>query len=522
MSTPNGPTNREPRRAVAVIGTLMPHLAAERHHIYRNATALALLAALLAAAFGSLSIALVLAAVALPAVVLTYIHDHHLWRDEPITVIAVTFALSLALGVGVGLLQTYLTPGITVAAGFYGLPPVSRILELGVLVPAVTFAAVLVAPLLVTTREAFRHPLDVVVTSALSGAALSLGLSVVIQHGAFTHLQATAGDPTRVAFIALTLGFLQPVILASAAVVAVLGLRSAGVNPAAGVIEGLLLLVAYGLAVTLLAPHGSRGLVLTALAAFVLAGAGLLAARAALHTAADAAPDIDHVEHRLHGAVVAAIIAVVVIVAAGITAAVVFRGPSTPPKPPHPTGLVPTTHTAAATHPGIVSGNVVLASTGKPLAAGGVTVNFINGVTLTVAPGWTVYKAWDTGVWAHNSDNTVLIEITTGHSHAPDINQELVWETNDAIRTNGLTNVVQDLSDEGVQTVQGKNFNEQLFAGYSANYQGDQGTIQVCGVWMDLFNLSTQQNAFIDLRAADPDTLRTAVPDAKSMIASIL
>jgi hypothetical protein len=43
---------------VAVLGTLMPHLAAERHHIYRNATALALLAALLVAALGSLSIAL--------------------------------------------------------------------------------------------------------------------------------------------------------------------------------------------------------------------------------------------------------------------------------------------------------------------------------------------------------------------------------------------------------------------------------------------------------------------------------
>ncbi|MBV8180142.1 MAG: zinc ribbon domain-containing protein, partial [Mycobacterium sp.] len=39
----------------------MPHMAAGRHHVYRNVTALTLLAALLAAAFGSLSIALVLA-----------------------------------------------------------------------------------------------------------------------------------------------------------------------------------------------------------------------------------------------------------------------------------------------------------------------------------------------------------------------------------------------------------------------------------------------------------------------------
>ena len=256
MVNPSSPAPDGSRRAVAVVGTLMPHLAAERHHIYRSVTALALLAALIAAAFGSLSIALVLAAVALPAVVLTYIHDHNLWHDEPLTVIAVTFALSLVLGVGVGFLQTYFTPGIALAAGHYRLPPMSRILELGVLVPVVAFVAVLVAPLLVTARAAFRHPMDVVVTCALSGAALSLGLSVVVQHGAFTHLQATAGDPASVAFIALTLGFLQPMMLATAAAVAVLGLRSAGVNPAVGVIEGLVLVVLYELATTLLVPYG--------------------------------------------------------------------------------------------------------------------------------------------------------------------------------------------------------------------------------------------------------------------------
>jgi hypothetical protein len=521
MSTPNDSTNREPRRAVAVVGTLMPHLAAERHHIYRNATALALLAALLAAAFGSLPIALVLAAVALPAVVLTYIHDHHLWRDEPITVIGVTFALSLALGVGVGFVHTYFTPGLTVSAGSYGLPPVSHIVQLGLVVPTVAFVALLVAPLLVTTREAFRHPLDVVVTSALSGAALSLGLSVVVQHGAFTHLQATAGEPTRVAFIALTLGFLQPVILATAAAVAVLGLRSAGVNPAAGVIEGLLLLVVYELAVTLLAPFGSRGLVLTALAAFALAGAGLLVTRAALHTAVDAAPEIDGVEHRLHGAVVAAVIGVVVILAAGVAAAVVFHGPSTPPKPPHPSGLVPTTHQAAAVHPSSVFGGVVLASTTTPLADG-VTVNFLGGVTLAVAPGWTISKSWNTGVWVQNSDNSAQMEITVGHAHAPDINGELAWHINDEINLGGLTNVVQAPSDDGVKAVQGKNFTQELFTGFSATHQTDQGTHQICGVWLVLFNVSTQQNAFFDLRAANTDALATAESAAKSMIASVL
>jgi hypothetical protein len=499
MDSPNRRMTHEPRRAVAVVGTLMPHLAAERHHIYRGVTALALLAALIAAAFGSLSIALVLAAVALPAVVLTYIHDHNLWRDEPLTVIAVTFALSLVLGVGVGFLQTYFTPGIALAAGHYRLPPVSRILELGVLVPMVAFVAVLVAPLLVTARAAFGHPMDVLVTCALSGAALSLGLSLVVQHGAFTHLQATAGDPASVAFIVLTLGFLQPVILATAAAVAVLGLRSAGVNPAVGVIEGVVVLVLYELATTLLAPYGFRGIVLTTFAAFVLAGAGLLATRTALHTAVDAAPDVGPVEHRLHGAVVTAIIAVVVILAAGVTAAVVFSGPSTQPKPPRTGpggGVVPTPH-----------------------ALVGGTIKFPDGVTLTVAPGWTIVQSSQTWVLLANSDNSALMEADFGKPPMPDITTEAGFMAGQATFS-GLTNVVEE--PQGVQTVQGNNFTQSLQVNYTANRETNQGTMQLYGIWVTLFNASTQIAGFIDFRAISPDAFQAALPDAKSMLASML
>src|SRR3984885_11175207 len=297
MVSPSSPTPEGSRRPVAVLGTLLPHLHPERHHVYRDVTALALLAALIAAGFGSLPVALVLTAVALPAAVLVYIHDHRLWHDEPITLIVVAFGLSLLLGVGVGLLETHFIKLVGSGSPGYHLPPVPRILKLGVLVPVAAFVAVVIAPLLVSARPAFRHPLDVVVACSLSGAALSLGLSVVVQHGAFTHVQATAGDPAHVAFISLTLGYLQPIVLATAATVGVLGLRRLGVSPVLGVIEGLVLVVAYELATTLLQPYGTRGIVLTALAAFLLAGAGLVAARNALHAAVLAgtgagAPDV--------------------------------------------------------------------------------------------------------------------------------------------------------------------------------------------------------------------------------------
>ena len=528
MDSSNRLRTHEPRRAVAVVGTLLPHLAHERHHIYRNATALALLAALLAAAFGSLSIALVLAAAALPAVVLTYIHDHNLWRDEPITVIVVTFALSLGLGVGVGFLQRFFTPGIALAARGYRLPPVERILELGVLLPVVAFVAVLIAPLLVTARPAFRHPMDVVVTCALSGAALSLGLSVVVQHGAFTHLQATAGDPARVAFIALTLGFVQPVILATAAAVAVLGLRSAAVNPAVGLSEGAVLLVLYELATTLLAPYGSRGIVLTMFAGVVLAGAGLLATRGALHTAVDTAPEVGPVEHRLHGAVVAALIAVVVIIAAGITAAVVFSGKSTSPKPPHTGGVVPTTHALASAHPaterggGNPLGGVVLASTTTSLAAGGASsVNLGNGVTLTVASGWTVNDQGQSEAALINGQGVVFAAAVVANAGTTNIGQAQAQAINGFIKGAGLTNVQQE-QDGQMKAVQGNNFTQMLLSDFTGDIQTNQGTQQVYGLWMTLLKPSTQLFGFINLTAPSEAALNAALPDAKSMIASML
>src|ERR1700744_6612921 len=120
----------------------MPHMHPGRHHVYRDVVALALLAALIAAGLGSLSVALVLAAVALPAAVLVYIHDHRLWHDEPITLIVVAFGLSLLLGVGVGLLETHFIPFVVSGATGYHLPPVDQILELGGRVPGGPFVAV--------------------------------------------------------------------------------------------------------------------------------------------------------------------------------------------------------------------------------------------------------------------------------------------------------------------------------------------------------------------------------------------
>jgi hypothetical protein len=537
MVNPNGPTPQRPRRPVAVLGTLLPHLHPERHHVYRDVTALALLAALIAAAFGSLPVALVLTAVALPAAVLVYIHDHRLWHDEPITVIVVAFGLSLLLGVAVGLLETHFIHFVAVGSIRYQLPPVPRILELGLLIPVAAFVAVVIAPLLVSARPSFRHPLDVVVAGSLSGAALSLGLSVVVQHGAFTHVQVTAGDPAHVAFIALTLGFLQPIVLATAATVGVLGLRRLSGSPVLGVIEGLALVVAYELATTLLQPYGTRGIVLTALAAFLLAGAGLVAARNALHAAllADTGADAQGTEapavaHRLHAGLVTALVAAVVVIAAVVSVAVAMSGPSTRPAPPGEGGsgrIAP--HSAAAARsvlPGIGKfgqspwGRVALASTARLLAAGTVsTINLVDGINMTVAPGWTVVHQGDQSADLFNSYQSAALFVVVAGVDASDIGQESTSLINQSIQTAGLTNVHQRPAP--VQSLQGRNFQQLLEVDYTANIQTAQGTDQIYGGWVTLYNSKTGASGFFNLYADSRNAFEQALADAASMMVSM-
>lgn len=227
-------------------------------------------------------------------------------------------------------------------------------------------------------------------------------------------------------------------------------------------------------------------------------------------------------ERRRAVGVAAAVVAEVVIFAAAIAAAAVLRSPGTPPQSPQPGGMVTTTHAVAATAGGTVPGNLIFASTMTPLAEGGVIVHFLGGVTLTVAPGWTIFKSWDTGIWARNARNTASIEISAGRPHAPDVNGDMAWLINADTKALGYTNVVQSPDPAGAQTVRSKNFTQTLVVGYTADEQNNQGTSSWVGTWVDLFNISTQQGADINFRAPNLEDLQAASPDFKSMIGSML
>ncbi len=217
----------EPVRALALLSTLLPHISGRRHHLYRNAVLVALLVAFVAAGFGVLAIALIVPALALPAVVLVYLHDHHIWRSEPAVVVGAGFVLALVLGIVVGLLQRHWSESVILGTQIEQLPPGSQIFELGIVVPLLLFIAVVIGPLAITSRPNFRHPLDAVNMSSLAGAAASLGFSVIVQHGAFTDVNWDSTDPGRAAFIAFTLGFLQPIVFAASAALTSMRVRRA-------------------------------------------------------------------------------------------------------------------------------------------------------------------------------------------------------------------------------------------------------------------------------------------------------
>ena len=291
-------------RALAVVSTLMPHVTQHRSHLYRLGLGIALVAALIAAGFGILPVALVCAGIALPGMLLLYFYDHEVWVDEPGKVIAVCVVLAAAIGVGIGFLDLAFTPlrlglGFTTLNGAQNnLPSTGTLLAQCILLPAAATIALLIAPLIITARPKFGHALDALTLSALAGVAFALAESIVIQHGAFSHLTARSTNAASDAFIALTLGFAKPVIYAAATALAVMRLRRKSGNFPLGLLEAFLLIAVYDTSVATLTTFGQRGLVFIFLIAIVVACIGLLLVRDEAHQAllmeAEEAAKVEH------------------------------------------------------------------------------------------------------------------------------------------------------------------------------------------------------------------------------------
>jgi len=86
----------------------MPRGSGQRPQTYRMALTFALVVALVAAIFGAMPIAVLVAAFAVPIVYIVYIYDVNLWEDEPIPVVGLAFGLTGLLTIGFTILWTFL------------------------------------------------------------------------------------------------------------------------------------------------------------------------------------------------------------------------------------------------------------------------------------------------------------------------------------------------------------------------------------------------------------------------------
>ena len=168
-------------------------------------------------------------------------------------------------------------------------------------------------------------------------------------------------------------------------------------------------------------------------------------------------------------------------------------------------------------------GTLHLASNTSSLAVGRATaIHLYQGVFITPASGWTVANSGHQSVLLRNGDHTAGVLAVADSANAPDINQEATADISADIKNSGLTDV-QQVPVGRVQTVRGGSTYRQLLeVGYTANLQTDQGTQQIFGFWVALFNPSTRTMGFVDFFSPDPDVLNDATPAFKHMVLSML
>ena len=154
------------------------------------------------------------------------------------------------------------------------------------------------------------------------------------------------------------------------------------------------------------------------------------------------------------------------------------------------------------------------------MAAGAAaTIDLTHGINMTVAPGWTVTHQGQQSADLFNSDQSAALFVLAGSADASDIVQESASLINQNIQSSGLTNVQQRPAQP--QPLQGKNFQQLLEVDYTANIQTDQGTDQIYGGWVTLFNSTTGASGFFNLYAGSHEGFKAALPDAATMMVSM-
>ena len=210
----------EPVASFAIVSSIMPREAGRHPQTYRTAFTITLAAALIAAVFGALPIAVLIAAFAIPLVYIVYLYDVNMWEDQPIPVVGVGFVATFLLGVvftwlWTGWLPIQNTLPDPTGGGLISGPSWGAFLIFALLVPIVGEAIRQVGPVLLASRPAFDDLMDGVTFGVISGVAYAAA-DTLVRHWALITGGVVTPDPGQWATLVLLEGFVKPLIMGTA------------------------------------------------------------------------------------------------------------------------------------------------------------------------------------------------------------------------------------------------------------------------------------------------------------------
>jgi ribosomal protein L32 len=199
-------------RRIAPFSTLLPQLPNADLDAFRIAFAGGCIALLVLVIVGAYPVALVGAAVLVPALVLLYVYSVDVYEDTPLTGIAFT----VVWGVVWGILFGIATSTIAGTGARFGGDHLRRDVFLGVVVPLAGAAMMVIGPIILMRDRRFNDVVDGA-TFGVAAAVSFVGARVIVGSiGLFAGGLTPIGEPLPWLTTIIAVGIAQPVVAAGA------------------------------------------------------------------------------------------------------------------------------------------------------------------------------------------------------------------------------------------------------------------------------------------------------------------